>query len=170
VLIPFIGYALGRRFIGYVECQGEHLTELLNRSESVVIRESYVESFEEDTVVNLGDGEIDRATLYAVEAGARGDGMRRIHTIRHRLQVQIGPYSALGLLDSLPGQLSLPNLHARGPMIPLCDATIGYLSRGAIAMRDVGTLIVNRDLLDWVRADDDDAVAFPGVPVVTGRA
>ena len=169
MLIPFIGYALGQRFIGYVECQGEQLTDLLNRSESVVIRESYVESFEEDTVVNLGDREIDRAILYAVEAGARGDATRRIHTIRQRLQVQIGPYSALGLLDSLPGQSLLPALHARGPMISLCDATIGYLSRGAIAMRDVGTLIVNRDLLDWVRANDDDAMAFPGVPVVTGR-
>ena len=170
MLIPFVGYALGRRFIGYVECDGERLTDLLNGSDSVVIRESYVESFEEDTVVNLGDGEIDRSILYAVEAGARGDGTRRIHTIRHRLQVQLGPYSALGLLNTLPGQLPLPHLHARGPMIPLSDATIGYVSRGAFAMRDVGILIVNRDLLDWVRANDDDAMAFPGVPVVTDRA
>lgn len=170
MLIPFIGYALGRRFIGYVECEGERLTDLLNRSDSIVIRESFVESFEEDTVVNLGDGEIDRSILYAVEAGSRGDGTRRIHTIRHRLQAQLGPYSALGLLDSMPGQLPLPHLHARGPMIPLTDATIGYLSRGAITLRDVGTLIVNRDLLDWVRANDDDAMAFPGVPVVTDRA
>ena len=37
-------------------------------------------------------------------------------------------------------------------------------------MRDVGTLIVNRDLLYWVRASEDEAVAFLGVPVVTDRA
>jgi hypothetical protein len=170
VLIPFIGYALGRRFIGYVESEGDRLADVMNRSDSIVIRESYVESFEEDTVVNLGDGEIDRSILYAVEAGGRGDGARRIHTIRHRLQVQIGPYSALGLLDSMPGQLPLPHLHAKGPMIPLTDATIGYVCRGAFTMRDVGTLIVNRDLLDWVRANDDDAMAFPGVHVVSDRA
>ena len=30
MLVPFIGYALGRRFIGYVECEGERLTDMLN--------------------------------------------------------------------------------------------------------------------------------------------
>jgi hypothetical protein len=171
VLVPFIGYAVGRRFIGYVECDGDRLTDVLNRSESVILRETYVESFDDDTVVNLGDGEVDRAILYAVETtGGRGEITRRIHTIRHRLQVQIGPYTALGLLNSLPGQLPLPDLHARGPMITLSDATIGFVCRGSLQLRDVGTLIVNRDMLDWVRASDDEALAFPGVPVVSDRA
>lgn len=171
MLIPFIGYALGRRFIGYVDCEGGRLTDLLNHAESIVVRETFVESFEDDTVVNLGDGEVDRSILYAVEAGGgRGEATRQIHTIRHRLQVQIGPYSALGLLHSLPGQIPLPYLGSRGPMIPLSDATIGFASRGSLQLRDVGTLIVNRDLLDWVRASEDEALAFPGVPVVTDRA
>jgi hypothetical protein len=171
VLLPFIGYALGRRFIGYVECEGERLTDLLNRAESIVVRETFVENFEDDTVTNLGDGEVDRNVLYAVEAsGGRGEAARRIHTIRHRLQVQLGPYTALGLLHSLPGQMPLPYLHARGPMIPLSDATIGFVSRAGLQLRDVGTLIVNRDMLDWVRANDDEASAFPGVPVHTDHA
>ncbi|HEY1169222.1 MAG TPA: hypothetical protein VGE81_09660 [Candidatus Limnocylindrales bacterium] len=170
MLIPFIGYALGRRFIGYVECEGERLTDVMNRSESIVVREAFVESFEEDTIVNLGDGEVDRSILYAVESsGARGEGTRGIHTIRHRLQIQLGPYSVLGLLQSLPGQLPLPYLHSRGPMIPLSDATIGFATRGALQLRDVGSLIVNRDMLDWVRASEDEALAFPGVPVLTDR-
>lgn len=171
MLIPIIGYALGRRFIGYVECTGERLTDLLNRTESVVIREAYVESFEDDTVVNLGDGEVDRSILYAVETSdARGEEARRISTVRHRLQVQIGPYSALGLLHAAPGQMPLPYLTSRGPMIPLSDATLGFAVRGSLTLRDVGTLIVNRDLLDWVRATDEQAAAFPGVPVVADRA
>jgi hypothetical protein len=170
VLIPFIGYALGRRFIGYVECEGGRLSDLLNRLESVVIREAFVESFEDDTVTNLGDGEVDRSTLYAVEAsGDRGEGAQRIHTVRHRLQVQLGPYTALGLLHALPGQMPLPHLHSRGPMIPLSDATLGFTSRGTMNLKDVGTLIINRALLDWVRASEDDAMAFPGVPVLTDR-
>jgi hypothetical protein len=171
VLVPFIGYARGRRFIGYVDSEGDRLSEVLNRSESVIIRETFVESFEDDTVVNLGDGEVDRAILYAVETtGTRGEATRRIHTIRHRLQVQLGPYTALGLLHSLPGQLPLPHLHSRGPMIPLSDATIGFTCRGSLQLRDVGALIVNRDMIDWVRAGDDEAEAFPGVPVVSDRA
>lgn len=170
MLVPFIGYALGRRFIGYVECGGERLSDMLDRAESFVVREAFVENFDDDTVVNLGDGEVDRSILYAVEAnGARGEATRRIPTIRHRLQLQLGPYSALGLLHSLPGQMPLPYLHSRGPMVPLSDATLGYSSRGTLQLRDVGTLIVNRDMLDWVRASEDEAPAFPGVPVVTDR-
>jgi hypothetical protein len=171
VLIPFVGYALGRRIIGYVEREGERLTDMLNRAESVVIREAFVENFEDDTVTNLGDGEVDRSILYAVQAsGNRGDTSRRISTVRHRLQIQLGPYSALGLLHALPGQMPLPYLQSRGPMIPISDATIGYAGHGSLRLRDVGTLIVNRDLLDWVRASEDEAVAFPGVRVVTDRA
>jgi hypothetical protein len=170
VLVPFIGYAVGRRLIGYVECENERLTDLLNRSDSIVIRDSFVENFADETIVNLGDGEVDRSILYAVEAAnSRGEGARRIHTVRHRMQVQLGPYMALGLLHALPGQTGPSQAASRGPMIPLSDATLGYESRGLMAMRDVGTLIVNRDLVDWVRASDDDAGAFPGVPVLTDR-
>jgi hypothetical protein len=171
VLAPFIGYALGRRLIGYVECESGRLTDVLNRADSIVVRETFVENLADGTVVNLGDCEASRSDLYAVEAnGSRGEAARRIHTIRHRLQVQLGPYSALGQLHSLPGQMPLPYLHARGPMIPLSDATIGFTSNGGLQLRDVGTLIVNRDKLDWVRANDDEAAAFPGVPVLTDRA
>ena len=170
MLIPFIGYALGRRYLGYVESAGERLTELLNRTESVVLREAFVESFEDETVSNLGEGEVERSILYAVETSGGGEGARRIQTVRQRLQVQLGPYSALGLLHSMPGQMPLPYLTSAGPMIPLSDATLGFAHRGGLKMRDVGTLIVNRELLDWVRASDDEAAAFPGVRVVSDRA
>jgi len=89
--------------------------------------------------------------------------------VRQRLQIQFGPYTALGLLHSAPGQMPLPGLTQRGPMVPLSDATLAFHSRGALVMRDVGTLIINRDVLDWVRASDDQAAAFPGVPVLTDR-
>ena len=170
MLIPFIGYAVGRRLIGYVECENERLTDLLNRSESIIIRDAFVENFADETIVNLGDGEVDRSILYAVEAtGGRGEGARRIHTVRHRMQVQLGRYTALGLLHASPGQMPLPHLASRSPMIPLSDATLGYETRGLLVMRDAGTLIVNRDLVDWVRASEDEATAFPGVPVLTDR-
>jgi len=166
VLVPFIGYALGRRFIGYVECEGGRLNDVLNRSDSILVREAFVEHFDDETVANLGDGEIDRSIVYAVEAvGGRGDGVRRIHTVRQRLQLQLGPYAVLGLLHA-PGQLPLPNADG-GPMMSLTDATLGFTKHGGLVLRDVGALIVNRELLDWVRAGESDAHAFPGVTVVT---
>lgn len=171
MLIPFVGYALGRRFIGYVDCAGERVTDLLNRSDSIVVRQTFVESFDEDTVTSLGDGEVDRAALYAVEMGGpAAEPDRRVRTVRHRLRLQVGPYAVLGLLRALPGQQPLPALYARGPMIPLSDATIGFAGHGSLTLRDVGALVVNRDLVEWVRASDDEAGAFPGVPVLTDRA
>jgi hypothetical protein len=166
VLVPFIGYALGRRFIGYVECDGGRLADALNRSDAILVREAFVEHFDDETVTNLGDGEIDRSIVYAVEAvGGRSDGIRRIHTVRQRLQMQLGPYAVLGLLQA-PDQMPLP-IYDGGPMIALTDATLGFSRRGGLVLRDVGALLVNRELLDWVRAGESDAGAFPGVTVVT---
>ncbi len=168
MLVPFIGYAQNRRFIGYVESSGERMADMLNRTESVVIRQAFVESFEDDTVMNLGDGEIERSILYAVEASNTQAEERRIRPVRPRLELQMGPYRALGILPA--GQLPLPYVVQHGPMLLLSDATLAFAGRGSLTLRDVGTLVVNRDHVDWVRAGEDEAAAFPGVPVVTDRA
>ncbi len=171
MLVPFVGYAQGRRFIGYVECRDDRLAEFLNRNDRIVLRDSFVENFADDIVTNLGDGELDRSTLYAVEAFAAGSyTSRRIPSAQHRLHVQLGPYSALGVLHTPPGQLPLPLLTTNGPMVTLSDATLGYACRGSLVLRDVGTLVINREFIDWVRASDEEAGAFPGVPVEPDRA
>lgn len=168
MLVPFIGYAMGRRVIGYVESAGERLTDLLNRSASIVVRDAFVEDFADDTVTNLGEGEVDRSILYAVEAGGiRDEAARRIRTDGHRLQLQLGPYTALGVVYAGLGRRHPADPKSSGPMIPISNATIGFAGRGALHLRDVGTLIVNRDMVDWVRASEEEALAFPGVPILT---
>jgi hypothetical protein len=159
---------MGRRVIGYVESAGERLTDLLNRSASIVVRDAFVEDFADDTVTNLGEGEVDRSILYAVEAGGiRDEAARRIRTDGHRLQLQLGPYTALGVVYAGLGRRHPADPKSSGPMIPISNATIGFAGRGALHLRDVGTLIVNRDMVDWVRASEEEALAFPGVPILT---
>ncbi len=171
MLVPFVGYTTDRRLMGHVTCENERLSDLLQRSSVVHLREAYVETFADERVVSLGEVDVDRDELFAVEAaGPRGEGQRRVHTVRHRLQVQLGPYTVLGHLHVLPGAQPLANLARRAPMVPLSDATIAYLSGGELRMRDVSTLIINRYLADWVRANEDEAAAFPGVPVLTEPA
>ena len=170
MLVPFIGYASDRRFIGYVECEAEKLPEGLGRRRSIEIHDAFVESFDDDTVTNLGDGEVDRSILYAIELGGdRGDAAGR-RGARQRLQIQLGPYSALGQLHGQPVVAPSTTLLSNGPMVQLADATLAFVNRGQLVMRDVGMLIVNRDLIDWVRASEDEALAFPGVTVLTDRA
>ncbi len=179
MLVPFVGYALGHRLIGRVECDGGRMAELLDRVDSIVVHEAYVEAFTDDTVTNLGAFAVDRSSLFAVEAVDAVEAVEDVYGRRtfpqprpsvnrqvrgHRLQIQLGPYSALGLVDASPSELSQP-LQASGSMIPLHQATIGFAARAGVQLRDVGTLLVNREMIDWVRANDDDASAFTGLPV-----
>lgn len=171
MLVPFIGYAEDRRYMGYVECGTDRMTDFLVRSEILHVTDAYVETFADERLVSLGEVEVARDELFAVEAaGPRGEDQRRVHTVRHRLQVQLGPYTVLGHLHALPGVQPLPNLSRRASMVPLSEATIAYVSAGELHMRDVSTLVINRTLADWVRANEAQAAAFPGVPVLTEPA
>ncbi len=170
MLVQFVGYAEDCRYVGHIECEGERITELLQRSERLHLTDASVETFADERPVSLGAVDVVRDDLFAVEAdGPRGEGQRRIHTVRHRLQLQLGPYTVLGHLHAMPGAAPLDSLARRAPMVPLSEATIAYVSGGELHMRDVSTLIINRHMADWVRANEDEAAAFPGVPVLAER-
>jgi hypothetical protein len=170
VLVPFVGYAQDRRFFGHVENGSGTVVDLLNSVDVIPLKDAYVECFGDDTVTSLGDGKIDRLSLYAVELPRRAATRESVSSERHRLQVQLGPYTALGTLNVATDRPILSDLASSGPMICLGDATIGYAVAGSLKMRDVGTLIVNRGMIDWVRASEEDAIAFPGVTVLTDRS
>jgi hypothetical protein len=166
---PFIGYSIGRRYMGHVDRGGERLADLFNGGGSVVIRDAFVENYDDDTVVHIGDVTLDRSILYAVELGGGGAGAGRTTSGRRRIHVRLGPYSALGLVPGSAEQTTLPMFDSNGPMVRLTQATIGYTCAGAPHLRDVAALLVNRDLMDWVRAGEEDAGAFEGVPFVADR-
>jgi hypothetical protein len=50
-------------------------------------------------------------------------------------------------------------------MIPFTNATIAYEVAGSIVARDIGTVIVNRLLVDWISPTTEAASLFPDVPV-----
>ena len=51
-------------------------------------------------------------------------------------------------------------------MIPLTNATLAYNDAEGLEVRDVGTLIVNRGLNDWIRAaEGEDLSAIPDIRV-----
>jgi hypothetical protein len=65
----------------------------------------------------------------------------------------------------MPGGLPLAAIGRRPALIPLTRATIAFNDYRGVQARDVDTLIVNRDLADWVRADAAELPAFAGVPL-----
>jgi hypothetical protein len=164
--LDFIAYAGDCRVGGTVDVSdGERLTDVLNHTAELSLRDVELVGHVDGRIVRLAELELPRDELFAVEAvGARGDPTRRIHTVRHRLELKLGPYTVLGQLHAQPGGQPLVAIARRSPMIPLTNATIAFNEANQVVARDIGTLIVNRELADWVRADITEREAFPGIP------
>jgi hypothetical protein len=165
--VEFIAYAGDCRVAGATSlADGERLTDLLNREPTIVIEAARLTSNADGHTVEVGEVTLERDDLFAIEAlGPRGEPARRLHTVRHRLEVRVGPYTILGQLHTMPGGRPLVAIGQRSPMVPLTNATIAFDGPDGVEAMDVETLIVNRSLADWVRADADDLPAFAGVRV-----
>jgi len=167
--IHFVGYAGDCRVSGLLDLTRERMTETLNGMDVIPLHGVVLESLDDGRRVAIDELELSRDELYAVEA--RGpSGTRRIHTVRQRIQVQLGPYTVLGELHVRPGADPLASVVRRPAMVPLTRATIAYVSGGQLQMHDAGTLLVNRCLADWVEAAEEHADFFPGVPMVPAPA
>jgi hypothetical protein len=165
--IRFAGYSGDCRVSGNLDLTADRLTEMLNAQEDVVLEDAILESLDDGRRLAIARVTLHREELYAVEAtGPRGHPSRRLHTTHQRLQIQMGPYTILGQLHTRPGAAALGSLLRRGPIVPLSEATIGYLSGGQLQMHDTDTLLVNRELAEWVAAAAADARAFPGIPTI----
>lgn len=165
--IEFLAYAGDCRVAGHVELEGERLSDMLNAQETVLVRDVLLESLEDGHRVEMAELLLTRDELFAVEAGGpRGLEGRRIRTLSHRLQIALGPYVVLGTLHAFPGADPLISLLRRGPMLPLTNATIATTIAGKVEVRDASTLIVNRQLADWIRPSADEHLAFPNVPIL----
>ena len=164
--VEFIAYAGDCRVSGATTlADGERLTDFLNREFTIVVNGARLTSHADGHTVEVGEITLERDDLFAIETlGARGEPWRRIHTVRHRLEVRLGPYTVLGQLHTMPGGRPLVAIGNRLPLIPLTNATIAFNTGEGVQAVDVETLIINRSLADWVRADDDEQPAFDGVP------
>src|SRR5204862_6804809 len=100
--------------------------------------------------------------IYLVHAtGPRGDAARRNRTTPQYLAIKMGAYEVRGFFHALPGADPVEALRRRKSMVPITDARIGYLFRGQRRETRVDTLIVNRELIDWVEQVVPDAEGFP---------
>lgn len=165
--LPLTAYSDDCRIVGRLELDHGRLSDLLNDRAEILLRDVQLESLDDGRLVDLPELTVAREELCVVEAaGPRGEQSRRIRTREHRLQVQLGPYLILGQLHTLPGADPFASVLRRGPMVPLTNATLFYVSGGVMQARDADALVVNRDLADWVRPASTEHMAFPNVPIL----
>ncbi len=167
--IEFIAFAGDCRVFGRLQLEAERLSDMLNESPEIVVRDVLLDSLEDGRVVEMEELTLLRDELYAVVGtGPRGNQARRVRTKSRRMQLEIGPYLVAGQLHAFPGADALGSVLRRGPMVPLTNATIAFRRAGEMQMLDAGTLVVNRELAAWIRPTvEEEQAAFPDVPVVS---
>jgi hypothetical protein len=127
-----------------------------------------VEDLADGHSVQLASVHIERDELLLVQAiGSRGDRSRRTRTRQHPVAMKIGPYEVRGYLHALPGSDPIAGFRRRRPMVPLTDAWVEFVSGEVRQRRRVATVIVNRQLVDWIVEAFDDEVEMPDVPLST---
>ena len=156
--VDFVAYSTSERLSGRVRLDSARLTDMLNSHEEFVLVDALAERLPEGGSMVVPEILVRRNELALVRAGGpRGNRALRIPTTTHKLVLRTGRYLVAGRLHSNFGQDPLAALRARDPMVPLTDAAIMFRIGPDIVEEPGGTIVVNRDLVEWVRKGELDA-------------
>jgi len=151
-LIRFVAYGRDDRVFGWVRLEADRLTDLLNGCEELHLEDAEIASHHDGATSAADEFVINRRDLVAVHAsGPTGDETLRQPTRRYPIALQSGDYLIGGHLHVLSEEEPMASLQQRPAMIPLTQAWIEYWSGDERRHRSTGTIIVNRDLADWIR-------------------
>jgi len=171
-LVELTIYADECRVSGYLALSADRVSDLLNEHAEFAFVDTVMQSLEDDHGVSVRDLVLNRDEMYAVAvSGPRGDPRRRTRTRPCPVEVRLGRYRVSGNLHALPGSDPIAGFfHGRRAMIPLTEATIEYdVPAGPVRSR-VGTLLVNRPLVEWIAPSSRLDVRPPDlVPEFQGR-
>ncbi len=163
--VEFAAYAEDCRIFGFWRHNAERLSDALNASLEYALYDVLVASLEDGHTSETRDFLVRRDEVLAVRAaGSRGNIARRSRTRPTAVTLQTGPYTIHGYLHGPPGADAVRQIRRRKPMVPLTEAWIEYSTGGALHRARVGPIIVNHEVLDWIRNSDDDEVSAPGLP------
>jgi hypothetical protein len=164
--IEFIGFSGDCLIRARLTMFGDRLTDMLNGQLRYTLSRVKLESLGDGHVFEIDSLPIERSDLHAVAAtGPRGTEKRRLRLEPHRMQVGLGPYTILGQLHGKPGTDPLAEVLQRDTMLPLTNATIAFTKAGEVVAQDVATLIINRELADWIVPTAGEEEHFPDTPV-----
>lgn len=158
-LIDFVAYGHETLLAGTIHLDADRLTDLLNGTDELELLD-VVSLGPDGSVVDLDRAAISRSELVAVKAGEpRGRPVLRRRTRQTAVVAGSGRYVVHGYLHTRPGADAMIDLGRRPPMIPLTDAMIVYEVTDRPRRDHASTLILNRDVADWMRLARPDELA-----------
>jgi hypothetical protein len=165
--IDFVAYTSDERLSGRIRLDASRLSDMLNGHDEYVLVDALAERLPHGGSLVVPEILVRRNELPLVHvSGPRGDRTLRIPTQPHRIVLRSGRYLVSGRLHSGPGEDPLASIRARRPMVPLTFAAIEFRRGGEIVREPSGTIVVNRELVDWVREGVPlpDGAEIPWVP------
>jgi hypothetical protein len=164
--IEFAAYAEDCRVFGFYRLPADRLTDALNDTDVYDLTDVMLVRLDTGLGTQTTRLSVHRDELLLVRAtGPRGNAGRRSRRRPSPITLQTGPYVVHGYVHGLPGADPISEVRRRRAMVPLTDSWIEYRTAGNEHRARSGTLIVNRDLIDWARLSKDEEVKLPDLPV-----
>ena len=161
-MLALDAYAADCRLFGLVDPGDGRLTDFLNATPELYLREARLESLADGHLTETPELTVARDELCAVVvSGPRGDVARRLRTHTTRVEMKIGPYQIVGLVHGTPASEPLGLAFRRAPWVPLTEATVTYQRGPESIADDVPTLLINRNLASSLRAVEEVSVVLP---------
>ena len=156
---------------GRLALAGDRVTDLMNDRTEFEFVDACLESLDDGHELLVRSVYIARDEIFAVAvAGPRGDPTRRRRTRPIPVELRVGRYDVSGNIHIVPGTDPIIGFRRRRVMVPLTEATIEFDAPEGRRISRYGTILVNRDLTDWIGAATRSDVRPPDlVPELEGR-
>ena len=154
--VEFVAYAEDCILSGQVELAADRLSDLINAHEELELIDVLVADLTDGHAFEVHQLAVRRDEILVVHAtGPRGRADRRQRTRQHPIVAKLGPYTVRGYVHALPGSDPIASLRHRRPMVALTDASLEYFVGREEIRRRVATVLINRQLADWIVEGED---------------
>jgi hypothetical protein len=165
--VDFVAYAEDCILSGRVRLAADRLSDLVNAHETLELIDVLVTDLVGGAAIEVHQLLISREEILVLHAtGPRGRSDRRQRMRQHPVVAKLGPYEVRGYIHALPGSDPIAGLRRRPPIVALTDALIEYSIGKESIRRRVSTVLINRELTDWIvegedETDELDKIEFP---------
>ena len=156
---------------GRLSLTADRVTDLMNDRTEFEFVDTFLQSLDDSRGLLVRTVIVAREEIFAVSVtGPRGDPARRTRTRPIPVELRLGRYDVSGNIHVVPGTDPIIGFRRRRAMVPLTEATIGFDSPDGRKLARFGTILVNRDLTDWIAPATRSDVRPPEViPELQGR-
>ena len=170
-MVELTVYAGDSVAFGRLALTADRVTDLMNDRTEFEFVDTFLQSLDDGHGLLVRTVIVARDEIFAVAvAGPRGDPARRTRTRPIPIELRLGRYDVSGNIHVVPGTDPVIGFRRRRVMVPLTEATIEFDSPDGRKLSRFGTILVNRDLTEWIALATRSDVRPPElIPELEGR-